>query len=354
MVTGAYNVYENKSPDSRYLYHYYLSIDERKLLKPIYTGLRKVIQQDRFLRVRTPQPPEPEQKQIARFLDWKTAQINKFIRNKRRLIELLKEQKQNIINHAVTRGLDPNVKLKPSGVEWIGDIPEHWEIIKLRNLLKPVSTRNRPDLPLLSIVREKGVIVRDVDDLEENHNFIPDDLSNYKVVLKGQFAMNKMKAWQGSYGISEFDGIVSPAYIVFDMLGKVQPEFFHFAIRSKAYVPFFTKASDGVRIGQWDLSIPRMKEIPFFIPTPDEQDEIVSFIKEQHTAIDQAITRAQREIELMREYRTRLISDVVTGQVDVRGIEVPEVADEELLALEEDAADADDVIDDEGEMDETD
>ena len=138
------------------------------------------------------------------------------------------------------------------------------------------------------------------------------------------------------------------------MLGKVQPDFFHLAIRSKAYVPFFTKASDGVRIGQWDLSIPRMKEIPFFIPTSDEQDKIVSFVKEQHSAIDQAISRAQREIELMREYRTRLISDVVTGQVDVRGIEVPEVAEDELLALEEDTADADDVIDDEGDMDETD
>ena len=156
--------------------------------------------------------------------------------------------------------------------------------------------------------------------------------------------MNKMKAWQGSYGVSEFDGIVSPAYFVFEMLGKVQPDFFHLAIRSKAYVPFFTKASDGVRIGQWDLSIPRMKEIPFFIPSPEEQGEIVGFVKEQHSAIDQAIIRAEREIELMREYRTRLISDVVTGQVDVRGIEVPEVAEEDLLALDEGVGEADDLV----------
>ena len=268
--------------------------------------------------------PSPyEQTQITRFLDWKTARIDRFIRAKHELIERFKEQKQALINQAVTRGLDPNVKLKPSNVEWIGDIPGHWEVIKLRNLLKPVSSRNRPDLPLLSVVREKGVIVRDVDDLEENHNFIPDDLSNYKVVRKGQFAMNKMKAWQGSYGVSDFDGIVSPAYFVFEMLGKVQPDFFHLAIRSKAYVPFFTKASDGVRIGQWDLSIPRMKEIPFFIPTSDEQNEIVSYVREQHSAIDQAITRTQRQIDLMQEYRTRLIADVVTGKLDVRGVEVP-------------------------------
>ncbi len=295
-------------------------------------------------------PSVAEQTQIARFLNWKTAQINKFIHNKRRLIELLKEQKQNIITQAVAKGLDPNVTLKPSGVEWIGDIPEHWEVIKLRNLLKPVSSRNRPDLPLLSVVREKGVIVRDVDDLEENHNFIPDDLSKYKLVLKGQFAMNKMKAWQGSYGVSEYDGIVSPAHFVFEMLGKVQQAFIHLAIRSKAYVPFFAKASDGVRIGQWDLSIVRMKEIPFFIPSSDEQEEIVDFVREQHSAIDQTISRAQREIELMREYRTRLIFDVVTGQVDVRGIEVLEVGEEELLALDEDTAETDDMNNEEADM----
>lgn len=324
-----------------------------KSTKGIVKGFWRLYTDD-FYSIRALVPPPEEQEQILRYIDSLTTRANKFIRNKRRFIELLKEQKQNVINQAVTRGLDPKVRLKPSGVEWIGGIPEHWEKIKLRNLLKPISTRNRPDLPLLSVVREKGVIVRDVDDLEENHNFIPDDLSNYKVVLKGQFAMNKMKAWQGSYGVSEFDGIVSPAYFVFDMLGKVQPDFFHLAIRSKAYVPFFTKASDGVRIGQWDLSIPRMKEIPFFIPTSNEQDEIVSFVKEQHSAIDQAIARAEREIELMREYRTRLISDVVTGQVDVRGIAVPEVAEDELLALDEDTSESDDVIDDEGDMDETD
>ena len=307
-----------------------------------------------FKRMPSPVPPVDEQRRIGGFLDAFNSKVRRFIRNRRQIIELLKEQKQNVINRAVARGLDPDVALKPSGVEWIGDIPKHWEAIKLRNIFRPVSSRNRPDLPLLSVVREKGVIVRDVDDLEENHNFIPDDLNNYKVVLKGQFAMNKMKAWQGSYGISEYDGIVSPAYFVFKMLEKVQLEFFHLAIRSRAYVPFFTKASDGIRTGQWDLSISRMKDIPFFIPTSDEQDKIVNFVCEQHSAIDHAISRAEREIELMREYRTRLISDVVTGRVDVRGVEAPEVLGEEPPEPDEDAGESDDVIDDGGDMDEND
>lgn len=328
--------------------HYYAQLVREMSRSEFITSLAKGIRErstdfrfDTFASLMLPVPLPDEQKKIARFMRNESAHINKFIRNKRRLIELLKEQKQNIINQAVTRGIDPDVKLKPSGVEWIGDIPEHWEVIKLRNLLKPVSSRNRPDLPLLSVVREKGVIVRDVDDLEENHNFIPDDLSNYKVVLKGQFAMNKMKAWQGSYGVSDFDGIVSPAYFVFKLLGKAEPEFFHLAIRSKAYIPFFAKASDGVRIGQWDLSIPRMKEISFFIPSVSEQNEIVNFVSVQHLTIDQAIARAEREIELMREYRTRLISDVVTGQVDVRGVEVLEIAGDDSAEVDESAEDAD-------------
>ena len=170
--------------------------------------------------------------------------------------------------------LKPYPAYKLSGIQWLGDVPTHWEMRKLRNVIRPITSRNRPDLPLLSVVREKGVIVRDVSDMTENHNVIPEDLSNYKVVHIGQFAMNKMKAWQGSYGVSQYDGIVSPAYFIFYVDG-VQGDFFNVAIRSKAYVPFFGQASDGVRIGQWDLAQVRMREIKFLVPSPDEQTAIV-------------------------------------------------------------------------------
>ncbi len=161
--------------------------------------------------------------------------------------------------------LKPYPAMKDSGVPWLGDVPEHWEVRKLRHVLRRRTERNRPDLPLLSVVREKGVILRDTTSADENHNYIPDDLTNYKVVRAGQFAMNKMKAWQGSYGVSPHDGIVSPAYFVFDLSG-VGGGFFHTAIRSRAYVPAFTCASDGVRIGQWDLADARMREIAFLVP----------------------------------------------------------------------------------------
>ena len=261
-------------------------------------------------------PPKEEQTKIALFLDEKTAQIDEVITQKEKLIELLKERKQIVINDAVTKGLDKNVEFVDSGVEWIGKIPKHWEISKLGTSLKPISIKNRADLPLLSVTREQGVILRDVDDKESNHNFIPDDLSGYKMVEKGQFAMNKMKAWQGSYGISDYTGIVSPAYFIFELNG-IEPTFFHKAIRSSVYVPFFIKASDGVRIGQWDLSKSRMKEIPFYIPPKEEQIKIVEYIENQTTKIDKAIELQQNYISKLKEYKASLIDSVVTGKVRV-------------------------------------
>jgi len=206
---------------------------------------------------------------------------------------------------------------KDSGVEWLGEIPEHWGIKKLRSCLKPVSIKNHPELPLLSITREKGVIQRDTENQEENHNFIPDDLSGYKVLKKGQFGMNKMKAWQGSYGISSFTGIVSPAYYIFKVDDGYIPEFFHVAVRSKLYVSLFGRASDGVRIGQWDLSKTRMKNIPLILPPIQEQQAIVAHIEIESTKIDQAINIQQQQIEKLKEYRSTLINSAVTGKIKV-------------------------------------
>lgn len=203
-------------------------------------------------------------------------------------------------------------KYKNSGVEWLGEIPEHWELSRLGILLTPISTNNRTDLALLSITREKGVILRDLDNEDENHNFIPDDLSNYKVLRKGQFGMNKMKAWQGSYGVSDYDGIVSPAYFIFDLDKKIEPKYFHSSIRSKLYVSFFGSASDGVRIGQWDLSKERMKQIPFLIPPIEEQTTIAHFLDDKTVKIDQAIGIKQKQIELLKERRQILIHKAVT------------------------------------------
>ena len=262
-------------------------------------------------------PPLSEQQKIAQFLDDKIAKIDQAVDLAEKQIALLKEHKQILIQNAVTRGLNPDVPLKDSGVEWIGQVPEHWEVSSLGKMLLPVSEKNKPNLPLLSITRELGVIERDVEDQESNHNFIPDDLSNYKVLKEGQFGMNKMKAWQGSYGVSRFTGIVSPAYYIFDFIKSVNSRFFHWAIRSKIYISFFGSASDGVRIGQWDLSKSRMKSIPFIIPSYTEQVQIADYLDQQAVKIDQAIALKTAHIEKLKEYKSVLINDVVTGKVRV-------------------------------------
>lgn len=211
--------------------------------------------------------------------------------------------------------MKPYPEYKPTGLAWLPEIPRHWKSAKLRNLLSIVSKKNHPEQPLLSVVREKGVIRRDVDSKEENHNYIPEDLSNYKVVRKGQFAMNKMKAWQGSYGISQYDGIVSPAYFVFDLHG-VSADFFNIAIRSKAYIPYFAQASDGIRVGQWALSLPRMHEIPFFIPPADEQAQIVRYLDAMTAKINKLIRAKKRQIALLQEQKQAIINQAVTRGLD--------------------------------------
>ena len=211
--------------------------------------------------------------------------------------------------------LKPYPTMKESGIEWLGDVPEHWDVHKLRSILTGVTERNRPELPLLSVVREKGIILRDVANMDENHNFIPDDLTNYKVVHKGQFAMNKMKAWQGSYGVSRHAGIVSPAYFIFD-ISEVTRDYFHVAVRSKSYVPFFTQASDGVRIGQWDLSQARMREIPLLVPSNAEQAAIVRYLDHADRRIRRYIHAKQKLVKLLEEQQQALIHQSVTRGLD--------------------------------------
>lgn len=279
-------------------------------------------------------PPIEEQTQIARFLDWKNAQIKKFIRSKRRLIELLKEQKQNIINQAVTRGLDPDVKLRPSGTEWIGDIPEHWAVWRLKFL-----------------VRIKNG--RDYRNVEAD--------SGYPVMGSGgQFAYASAYMYEGESVLFGRKGTIDkPLYIngpfwtvdtmfYTEVSTRVVAKFLYYSALSFPF-DFYSTKTALPSLTQRDLS-----NHPVALPPIEEQELIIEFIEEKSQLIDQATTSIEREIKLMREYRTRLISDVVTGQVDVRGIQVPEITEEELPELDEESTEQDDVIEDEGEKDDND
>lgn len=325
--TPVYSICQAKGDSNNQYYALLLREMARSgYIQSLYRGIRERSSDFRFEVFAAqfyPVPPRSEQDQIVRFLDWKVSMVNRLINTKRKKIKAIDAMKRSMVSSAVTRGLNQNARMKFSGVKWLGDIPEHWKMIKLRQILRAVSKKNLPELPLLSVVRELGVIVRDVEDQSSNRNFIPDDLSGYKVVRKGQFAMNKMKAWQGSYGISDYTGIVSPAYFVFDVSFD-NLEYFHYAIRSKVYVNFFAQASDGIRVGQWDLQMDKMKEIPFIIPPADEQVAIVEYINKTLPRYDAAIEKLTAAVETLEEYKTKLIAEVVTGKIDVRNITVPE------------------------------
>jgi len=185
-----------------------------------------------------------------------------------------------------------------------------WATAPLRKLITPNNKRGRPDLPLLSVVRERGVIKRNLDK-SDNHNVIPEDLSNYKVVRKGQFVINKMKAWQGSCGVSQYDGIVSPAYYVFD-LDIDNPRFFNYAIRSKAFVDEFGRISSGIRVDQWDLSLQKLKYIPFLLPPRNEQDQIVRYLDWKVSQINKLINVKRKQIALLGEQKQVDVNEAVT------------------------------------------
>ena len=211
------------------------------------------------------------------------------------------------------KALKPHANYKPVPSSWVHRVPEHWDVRKLRTLIKPRNERNNPTLPLLSVAREKGVFIRSSGD--DNHNVIPEDLASYKVARKGCLVVNKMKAWQGSMGVAPCDGIVSPAYFVYDL--AVSNRLFGQALlRSRPYVAHFAQASDGVRIGQWDLSIDGMREIPVVLPPPDEQTAIIRFLDHANRRIEQFIRAKRKLIALLNEQKQLIVLDTIRRGLD--------------------------------------
>lgn len=202
-------------------------------------------------------------------------------------------------------------KYKATGIEWLPLIPCHWQLEQLRKYIRLISKKGYSDKQLLSVTREQGVIVRDTDSKEENHNYIPEDLSGYKYVEIGQLVINKMKSWQGSYGVSVYEGIVSPAYYVCDLVFP-NKAFFSLALRSCNYISFFAQYSKGIRVGQWDLSPVALKSIPFFEPPLAEQEKIVSYLEDKTSKIDEVILAKEKQIKLLQELKDAEIANVIT------------------------------------------
>lgn len=202
-------------------------------------------------------------------------------------------------------------EMKDSGVEWIGKMPSHWEMSKMKRVLRNASIKGHPEAQVLSLYREYGVIPKD--SRNDNHNVTSEDTASYKYVEAGDLVINKMKAWQGSLGLSQYEGIVSPAYYVckVNSMGIV-PRYLHHLIRSKTYAQEFERLSTGMRIGQWDLGIDDFLRVPLLLPPFSEQTAIAAYLDEKCATIDAIIAEAKATIDEYKAWKASVIFEAVT------------------------------------------
>lgn len=202
-------------------------------------------------------------------------------------------------------------EMKDSGIEWVGAIPNHWRVSKIKQIVRWKSVKGQPDLPVLSLYRDYGVIPKDSRD--DNHNVTSLDTSGYKVVEHGDLVINKMKAWQGSLAVSEYNGIVSPAYHICKITSEnICKKYLHYLLRDASYLPEYMRLSTGLRVGQWDLSFDDFKNIPFLVPPLAEQKRIVTFLDAQCAEIDAVLEKTRVSIEEYKKLKQAVITQAVT------------------------------------------
>lgn len=275
-----------------------------------------------FASLDLPVPPCHEQDAIVAFLDRKLAEIDSFIAAKRRLIALLQEQRAAIINRAVTRGLDPDAPMKPSGIEWLGDVPAHWEVIRNKVIFREVNDRSATGAEThLSMSQKLGLVP--TTDIEEQ-TLQSESQEGFKICQVNDLVLNRLKAHLGVFARATMPGLVSPDYTVLRLKRKDQVRYFEMLFRHPAYIAEFNKAVRGIVVGFLRLYTPEFNDIYSVVPPLREQIEIIEFVDIESRSIEAAVFKAEREIELIKEYRTTLISDAVTGKIDVRA----EVAEE--------------------------
>ena len=347
MITGAYTVFKVANANERFLYYYYLSIDNNKMLKPLYTGLRKVISGDTFLRTKLPIPPRPEQDQIVKYLDHQLFKINKFIMAKKKLIAVLKEQKQAVINEAVTKGLNSNVKMKPSGIDGVGNVPDHWAILMNRRIFKENcrSFSNTEEI-VLSLSQKDGIIPYAKMKERSLHT---STYENWKLVYLNDLVLNRFKAHLGVFFSSEYRGIVTFHYGVYEPKVKLISKYYEHLYHTNSFKSIYAGRSNGMTIGLQNLSNQNFYNVYTLMPQIEEQVEIVEYIEREVKKVDLVIGRIESEIQLISEYKNSLILDIVTGKIDVRHIMIDETEEIVPLDLEvdEDSLDSEEILEDE-------
>lgn len=352
VVSPAYCVYRFQGDNLPDYYHHLLRTDAYKgRIKVDSRGVvdsRLRLYSENLFRIELPVPPPEEQAQIVRFIRHLDHRVNRLIKTKRRLIELLNEQKQAIIHRAVTRGLDPTVPLKPSGIDWLGDIPSHWKLVRLKSIAAIRYGLGQPPKELeggLPIIRatniERGrITMRGM--LYVDPSDVP--ASRDALLRAGEILVVRSGAYTADSAIvtPEFEGAVAGYDMVVRPKG-VECEFLAWALLSRYVLQdqLFLLRS---RAAQPHLNAEELGGCIILLPPVAEQTAIIETVRRETAALSEAMDKARSEIDLIREYRTRLVADVVTGQLDVRHLDLPEV--EESLSEATEAGEDEEVQED--------
>lgn len=261
-------------------------------------------------------PPITEQREIASHLERATTRIDALVAKKTRFIGLLREKRQAMITHAVTKGLYRSVAMKASGSASGLDLPKHWNVSNFWTVSRQISRTSHQNVGLMSVYLDRGVIP-----YSEGGGLVhkpSESLDAYQLVEPGNFVLNNQQAWRGSVGVSKHRGIVSPAYLVFELSKDLNPDFANYQFREKRFVDEMMLSSQGVGDIQRQVKWPLLRLAKVFLPPIDEQREIVAHLDRATTRIDTLIAKTERSIDLLREHRTALITAAVTGKIDLR------------------------------------
>lgn len=289
---------------------------------------------DEMRNIYIPVPPREEQNQIVRYLDWQVSKINKLIHGYQRQIKLLEERRQTVIDRAVTKGVRQGRQMHSIQANWMGDIPADWKMIPSKRLFLESKERKHPDDKPATASQKYGIILQEDYMKSENKRIViaTQGLDDWKHVEPDNFVIS-LRSFQGGIERSEIFGCVTWHYIVLLPQKYVVPRYFKWLLKSKSYIKALQGTSEFIRDGQ-DLRYSNFVKVDLPLIPASEQEEIADYIEQEAAKIDRAIPVLEKEIELLKEYRTRLISDVVTGQMDVRNVEVPEYTPEEDIAEE--------------------
>ena len=294
-------------------------IDLGNIAKP---GPVPAISEREVQEIRAAFPPLEEQAAIVRFLDHAGEQIQRYIASKERLIALLEEERQALIHQAVTRGLDPNVRLKPSGVEWLGDVPEHWRIGPLKRAFVSM------DYGISESASDSGTIhLLTMGNLRDGQVIVPheggvDSVDEHLLLREGDLLFNRTNSRELVGKVGLFAGHDSPttfaSYLVrMRPLPDQEPEYLNMALNDASFISHARRESVP-SLHQSNLNPTRYGRIHIALPPKDEQDAILRTLQKETATLRDSVIQTRRQINLMNEYRTRLIADVVTGQLDVR------------------------------------